>query len=86
MDSESLMSGDTGCSRCYTPHPVEWAAELFAFMSLVENDAAVRADYQQRARTLLMHVIDQAVLGQSPEGSPQPYRERSFSTSDRSLF
>jgi hypothetical protein len=53
-------------------------------MSLIENDAAVRADYAARARTLLMHVIDKAALGQGPQGTP--YREREFSTSDRSLF
>ncbi|MBP8273262.1 MAG: hypothetical protein KAY59_02475, partial [Acidobacteria bacterium] len=65
-------------------YPVEWFAEVFAFMSLIENDAAVRADYAARARTLLMHVIDKAALGQGPQGTP--YREREFSTSDRSLF
>ncbi len=84
MDNGTLIASDSGCSRCYVQRPLEWAAELFAFMSLVESDAGVRADYQQRARTLLMYVIDRAVLGEGPQGTP--FRERGFSTTDRSLF
>lgn len=84
MDNGSLVASDPGCSRCYVQRPLEWAAELFAFMSLVENDPSLRADYQQRARTLLMYVIDRAVLGEGPPGTA--FRERGFSTTDRSLF
>lgn len=83
MDNGSLLLGDSGCARCYTHDPVEWFAEVFAFMSLIENDAAVRADYAARARTLLMHVIDKAALGQGPQGTPNPLSASSPRAIDR---
>lgn len=43
-------------------------AELFAFMSLVD-DAAARADYAARARTLLMYIINIAALGPASEAN-----------------
>jgi hypothetical protein len=84
MDDGSLLAGDAGANYGYTPYPVEWAAELFAFMSLVEPDAAVRDAYAARARTLLMHVIDLAALGPIPED--RDWRWEHFSTDMRSLF
>ena len=44
-------------------------AEFFAFMSLVHPDAATREDCARRARTLLMHVMNEAVKGQAPDSA-----------------
>jgi hypothetical protein len=84
MDSGQLYADDSGCNWCYVQYPLEWAAELFAFMSLIESDALVRADYASRARTLLMYVMDKAVLG--PTAQDADFRWTSFSTNMRSLF
>jgi hypothetical protein len=84
MDNGSLIAGDGGCTYCYVTHPLEWGAELFAFMSLIESDPAVRSDYAQRARTLLMHMMNRAVLG--PWDNDSDFRGRVFSTNMRSLF
>ena len=85
MDDGRLFTEDCGCTfGAYYAYPVEWGAELFAFMSLIENSPATRADYAQRARTLLMTIMDQAVLGPTPEDSH--YRGANFSTNMRSLF
>ncbi|MEZ4733359.1 MAG: DNRLRE domain-containing protein [Caldilineaceae bacterium] len=88
MDSGQLYAEDCGCT--FGPmylYPVEWGAELFAFMSLIENDQTVRDDYAQRARTLLMYIMDKAALGPSPIDAD--YRGAGgaiFSTNMRSLF
>jgi hypothetical protein len=74
-DSEN---GDT----TYVDYPAEMYAELFAFMSLVSPVESERQDYAQRARTLLMYVIDKALPGVA-EG--QPYRDTYFSL-DRSRW
>lgn len=88
MDSGQLYADDCGCTfgHMYL-YPVEWGAELFAFMSLIENDQSVRDDYALRARTLLMYMMDKAVLGASPIDAD--YRGAGgavFSTNMRSLF
>lgn len=59
---------DGGDSGNDYPQAFEKYALVFAFMSLVENDATVRADYAARARTMLMHVIDAAAACASPSG------------------
>lgn len=82
MDSGSVPAQDSG-STSYDEFPNEMYAQLFAFMSLIDNDPVKRADYGKRARTLLMYVIDKAAQGVA-EG--QPFREPSFATSDRSRW
>jgi hypothetical protein len=84
MDDGSLLADDHGANWGYTPHPVEWAAELFAFLSLVDPDAAARDDWGARARTLLMHVMGRAALG--PTAADSDWRWTGFSTNMRSLF
>jgi hypothetical protein len=62
-------------------------AEIFAFMSLVDPDAAARAKHAQRARSLLMHVLDEAAKGADPNRqSPAPFRSAVFSTYNRANY
>lgn len=63
-------------------------AQFFAFMSLVENDPAVRADYAQRSRKLLMHVITEAAKGVAADvnGEEVPFRSAPFSTYNRANY
>jgi hypothetical protein len=90
MDRGDVPNRDCGSTE-YEEFPTETYAELFAFMSLVENDSARRSDYAARARTLLMTAINSASLGPSSEqnyacgGSPgyyQPFRSPKFFTED----
>lgn len=79
------LARDCG-TREYEEFPTESYAELFAFMSLVENDAAVQSDYAQRARTLLMTAVNQAAQGPATSrthacGYP-PFRDPEFFTTD----
>jgi hypothetical protein len=62
MDSGVVPGEDPG-NRGWTIYPTESYAELFAFVSLVHPDAAVRRDYAERARTLLMYAIGEAAKG-----------------------
>ncbi len=66
MDRGDVPARDCGSTE-YESYPTEMYAELFAFMSLVDNDAAARADYAVRARSLLMHIINIAALGPASE-------------------
>ena len=84
MDNGSLYAGDEGKNYGYTQYPIERFAQVFAFMSLVENDPAVRADYAVRARALLMYVMNKAVLGPLPADGD--FRGANFATDMRSLF
>lgn len=68
MDRGDVPARDCGSTE-YESYPTEMYAELFAFMSLVDNDAAARADYASRARTLLMHIVHIAALGPASEAS-----------------
>ena len=83
MNAGKITGEDNGLAYSYTPYPAESYAMLFAFLSLVDADEATRADDAKRARTLLMHVIDKAVLGVADNA---PYREARFSTSNRSRW
>ena len=74
-----MDDGDTS----WVEYPTEMYAELFAFMSLISNDEVTRDDYAQRARMLLMHVMNQAVLG---EADGEAFRYIGFSTRDRSRW
>jgi len=90
MDEKRVPDQDCG-NVGYEEYPTEMYAELFAFLSLVENDAAVRADYAARARTLLMYIMNEAAKGPAPaedytcNGSLQypPFRHLDFATEDR---
>jgi hypothetical protein len=62
MDSGVVINEDCG-QRAYSEYLTEGYGQLFAFMSLVDPDPTARADYAQRARTLLMHVMNLAALG-----------------------
>ncbi len=76
-----LMVRELGTSGQQTLY-IEDYAFLFAFMAQVSPDPATRDDYAQRARTLLMHVIDHAKLGQAQV----PFRFRTFAIGDRSRW
>ncbi len=90
MDEGRVPDQDCG-NVGYEEYPTEMYAELFAFLSLVENDAAARADYANRARTLLMHIMNEAAKGPATaedytcNESTQypPFRHPDFATEDR---
>jgi hypothetical protein len=82
MDEGLVPAQDLG-GLAYEQYPSENYAEFFAFMSLVDPDEAAREDYAQRARTLLMHVINEAAKG-SAEG--EPFRDPYFAVFDRSRW
>lgn len=82
MDNSDIPDLDSG-STSYESYPTERYAELFAFMSLISPpDSADHQDYADRARKLLMHVMDQAALGQADK----PFRHPGFSTRDRARW
>jgi hypothetical protein len=83
MDDGKVPAGDKG-SNAYEEYPTEWYAELFAFMSLIEPNERLRADYGWRARKLLMYVIEKALPG--PGKADEPFRDPEFSTYDRSRW
>lgn len=82
MDSGNILNGDLG-GNAYEDYISENYAALFAFMSLIHPDETERADYAQRARTLLMHVIGEASKGVA---AGEPFRDPEFSTMDRSRW
>jgi hypothetical protein len=90
MDEGRVPDQDCG-NVGYEEYPTEMYAELFAFLSLVENDAAVRSDYAARARTLIMYIMNEAAKGPATaedytcNGSQQypPFRHPDFATEDR---
>lgn len=62
-------------------------AEIFAFMSLVDPDPAARAQHAERARRLLMHVIEEAEKGADPDRKkPAPFRSAAFATYNRANY
>jgi len=80
------------CGDVYSEvYPTEMYAELFAFLSLIDPDETARADYATRARTLLMHIMNEAVKGPAAQadylcnGRLQypPFRHPDFFTTDR---
>ncbi len=90
MDDGRVPGDDCG-NVGYEEYPTESYAELFAFLSLVDNDPTARADYARRARSLLMHVMNEAAKGPASResvtcnGSRQypPFRHPDFATEDR---
>ncbi|MCC6976659.1 MAG: hypothetical protein IT322_21825 [Anaerolineae bacterium] len=94
MDEGYVPQEDCG-QRAYTEYPTESYALLFAFMAQIDPDPQARQDYAQRARSLLMHVIQLAALGPAAEsdqtercpGDPDtpvypPFRDPRFFTED----
>lgn len=82
MDA-GLIPNQDGGSNSWEMYPTERYAELFAFMSLVSPSQTERDDYSARSRILLMHVMNQAVLGAADD---QPFRDPGFSTRDRARW
>ncbi len=82
MDAGVIAAGDLG-GYAYEDYVTENYAALFAFMSLIHPDTAQRDEYAQRARTLLMHVINAAAQGVA---AGEPFRDPAFSISDRSRW
>jgi hypothetical protein len=83
MDAGGVATDDPASPNGYFSNPPEAYAMLFAFYSLVSPSLADRDAYAKRARTLLMSVIDKAVLGAAPD---QPFRDPAFSIGDRSRW
>ncbi len=81
MDAGLVPDQDTGM-RGYDPYPTESYAELFAFVSLVHPDEAIREEYAGRARSLLMFAISEAAKGPAVG---EPFRDPEFTipASDR---
>lgn len=65
----------------WSGYVTEEYAEFFAFWSLIDPVVANRPLHAQRARNLLMYVIDQALLGTAAN---VPFRDPAFMTYDRS--
>ncbi len=90
MDEGRVPDQDCG-NVGYEEYPSEMYAELFAFLSLVENEAALRTDYANRARTLLMHIMNEAAKGPATaedytcneSAQYPPFRHPDFATEDR---
>lgn len=82
MDAGRIPREDGG-SNSWELYPTERYAELFAFMYLVSPDVEQREDFGERARDLLMHVMNEAAKG-AAEG--EPFRDPGFSTRDRSRW
>ena len=83
VDGDGHLPADDTGSAGYSPYPAEMYAQFFAFMSLIASDAAARKSYAERARLLLMHVIDAAQLGVE-EG--EKFRHPKFAVGDRSRW
>ena len=65
----------------WTGYVTESYAEFFAFWALIDPNPNNRILHAQRARNLLMYVINQSALGYS---SGVPFRDPAFMTYDRS--
>jgi hypothetical protein len=72
-------------TRDYELYCSEAYAEFFAFLSLVDNDAARRDANALRARNLLMHVMNEAAKGCAIDsgGVETPFRGTYFSSYNR---
>lgn len=90
MDEGRVPDEDCG-NIGYEEYPTEIYAELFAFLSLIHPDPAMRDDYAQRAHTLLMYMMNLAAQGPASEENHvcnetqqyPPFRHPDFFTSDR---
>ena len=82
MDAGHVPNEDTG-GYDWEEYAVENYAELFAFMSLLHPEEAAREDYAERARSLLMHAIEEAAKGPAES---QPFRDPYFAIFNRSRW
>jgi hypothetical protein len=73
---------DTGSSN-WEGDATEAYAEMFAFMSRVDPDAAQRPQWAMRARAMLMWAMNQAAQGPA---SGQPFRDPGFITYNRANY
>jgi hypothetical protein len=76
---------DPGISN-WVQYDTEAYAEFFAFWSLIDPDPSARPVHAQRARKLLMHVMDEAVKGPDPNDSEAPFRSRVLPTYNRANY
>jgi hypothetical protein len=76
MDAGLVPARDTG-SNGWEEYPTEMYAQLFAFTSLIEGDPQLRASDAARARTLLMHVMNEAAKGAA---AGVPFRDPGFAS------
>lgn len=91
MDTEKRVPDQDCGDIAYEAYPTEMYALLFAFLSNVGPDEAQRAADGQRARTLLMHVMNEAAKGPASSADTvcnetqqyPPFRHPDFFTSDR---
>jgi hypothetical protein len=67
-------------------YTTEAYAEFFAFLSLIDQDPTARATHAARARSLLMHVMNEAAKGQDPSANPAPFRSPTFATYNRANY
>ncbi len=71
-------------TQAWVGRSTEAYAQFFAFCSLIDPDPAARAQHAERARRLLMHVMNEAVKGVDPDRQhPGPFRSAVFATHDR---
>ncbi|APR81556.1 Serine/threonine kinase associate protein KapC [Minicystis rosea] len=71
----------------WVPRCTEALAEFFAFMSLVDPEPTARPVHAERAKRLLMHVIDEAEKGVDPDRRAQtPFRGAAFATFNRANY
>ncbi|HSO00014.1 MAG TPA: hypothetical protein VLS89_17090, partial [Candidatus Nanopelagicales bacterium] len=79
MDSGKIPSaGDCTHDRVFC----ESYAELFAFMSLVAPVEADRKDFAERAKKILLYIVDRVTKAEAGD----PLARRGFSTTDRSRW
>lgn len=82
MDAGKL-DNDDGYGDGNGSHRPESYAELFAFLSVVHSEANAREDYANRAYTLFMKIMNEAVKG-GMKG--QPFRGPEFAISNRASW
>jgi len=87
MDEGTIPADDNGGST-YSPVNTEAYAALFAFMALIDPDSAARAEWAQRGRTLLFHIVDRVdtCMRSTPPIATGPYCTVAFPVSDRSRW
>jgi hypothetical protein len=91
QDMDSHKVPDQDCGGQYEEYVAEKYALLFALDALIDPQASTRDASAQRAHTLLMYVMDRAVLGPSNDGNVScggntglypKYRNPKFMTED----
>lgn len=87
MDQGVIPGNDNGGTTWSAINTEEYAA-LFALMALVDPDPAARANWAQRGRTLLLHVVGRVdnCMRANPPTDAAAFCDVAFSTSDRSRW